>query len=67
MPKGNFNKVALQLYWNRTSTWVSSCKFAAYFENTSERLLLIVTEFYNIHMGKSRKFWKRGTKNFVAS
>ena len=25
------NKVALQLYWNRTSAWVFSCKFAAYF------------------------------------
>ena len=26
--------VALQLYWNRTSAWVFSCKFAAYFQNT---------------------------------
>ena len=34
MPKCNFNKVALQLYWNRTSVWVFSCKFAAYFQNT---------------------------------
>ena len=25
---------ALQLYSNRTSTWVFSCKFAAYFQNT---------------------------------
>ena len=33
MPKCDFNKVALQLYWNRTSAWVFSCKFAAYFEN----------------------------------
>ena len=31
-PKCNFNKVAKQLYWNRTSTWRFSCKFAAYFE-----------------------------------
>ena len=23
-----------QLYWNRTSAWVLSCKFAAYFHNT---------------------------------
>ena len=22
MPKGDFNKVAKQLYWNRTSEWV---------------------------------------------
>ena len=30
----DFNKVALQLYENRTSAWVFSCKFAAYFQNT---------------------------------
>ena len=29
-----FNKVALQLYWNRISTWVFTCKFGAYFHNT---------------------------------
>ena len=34
MPKCDFNKAALQLYRNRTSTWVFSCKFAAYFKNT---------------------------------
>ena len=38
MPKCDFNKVAKQLYWqlywNRTSAWVFSCKFAAYPQNT---------------------------------
>ena len=34
MPKYDFNKVAKQLYLNRTSTWVFSCTFAAYFQNT---------------------------------
>ena len=33
MSKCDFNKVALQLYWNRTLAWVFSCKFAAYFQN----------------------------------
>ena len=33
-PKCNFNKVALQLYWNRTLAWVFSCKFPAYSQNT---------------------------------
>ena len=33
MPKYDFNKVALQLYWNHASAWVF-CKFAAYFQNT---------------------------------
>ena len=34
MQKYDFNKVALQLYWNRTSAWLLSCKFAAFFQNT---------------------------------
>ena len=34
MPKCDFNKVALQLYSDRTSAWVFSCEFAAYFQNT---------------------------------
>ena len=34
IPKCDFNKVALQLYWNDTSAWVFSWKFAAYFQNT---------------------------------
>ena len=34
MPKYDFNKVALQLYWNHTLTWAFFCKFAAYFQNT---------------------------------
>ena len=43
--KRDFNKVALLLYWNRTSAWVFSCKFAIYFQNnfpknTYARLLL---------------------------
>ena len=33
MPKCDFNKVALQLYCNRTFAWVF-CKFVACFQNT---------------------------------
>ena len=33
-PKCNFNKVALQLYWNDTSAWVFSRKFVVYFQNS---------------------------------
>ena len=33
MSKWDFNKVAKQLYWNHTSAWVLSCKFAGYFQN----------------------------------
>ena len=40
--KCDFNKVTLQLYWNRTwAWWVFSSKFAVYFQNTfSSRTLL---------------------------
>ena len=34
MSKCDFNKVAKQLYWNYTSAWVFSCKYAAYFQST---------------------------------
>ena len=34
MPKCDFNKVALQLYSNRTSAWMISCKLYAYFRKT---------------------------------
>ena len=32
--KYDFNNVVKQFYWNLTSAWVFSCKFAKYFENT---------------------------------
>ena len=34
MPKCDFNKVVLLLYWNDTLASVFSCKLAAYFQNT---------------------------------
>ena len=34
MPKCDFTKVVLRLYWNHTSAWVFSCAFAVYFQNT---------------------------------
>ena len=30
MQKCDFNKAAMQLYWNQTLAWVFPCKFAAY-------------------------------------
>ena len=35
MPKSAYNKDAKQLYWSHTLAWLFSCKFAAYFPNTS--------------------------------
>ena len=37
IPKCDFNTVAKQLYWNHTLASVFSCKFAAYFQNTSPK------------------------------
>ena len=34
MTKCDFNKADLHLHRNRTSAWVFSCKFSAYFQNT---------------------------------
>ena len=34
MAKCSFTKVAKLLYWNHTTTWVFSCRFAAYFQST---------------------------------
>ena len=34
VPECGLNKVAKQLYWNRTSAWVFSSKFVTYFQNT---------------------------------
>ena len=56
---------ALQLYWNRTFTWLFSCKFAAYFHNTFLKntsgwlplylisYLLFVQETWNFHKKSS--------------
>ena len=40
MPRCDLNKVAKQLYWNRTLEWMFFCKFAAYFQSifSKERL-----------------------------
>ena len=45
MPKCDFNKVFLKLYGNCTSAWVFY-KFSAYFQNTSEELLLSGTGIF---------------------
>ena len=51
MPKCDFNKVALQLYWNHISALVFSRTFAAYFQNTfyQEHLWVAASEcFWNL-------------------
>ena len=41
MLKCDYNKVALQLYRNHTSAWVFPCKFAAYFQDTFLKNILM--------------------------
>ena len=68
MSKCDFNKVVLQLYWNRTSTWVFSCKFAAYFQNTFS-----LEHLWRSASVKSLKSWDKssrfgawaGSKNWI--
>ena len=50
------NKVALQLYWSRTSACVFSCKFAAYFQNIflEEHLWKTVSGFTKVNSSTSR-------------
>ena len=59
MPKCDFNKVALQLYWNQTLAWVFSYKFAAYFQNIFplEHLWRTASDCKTIS-DKQRLFWK---------
>ena len=56
MPKCDFDKVALQLC---TSTWVISCKFAAYFQNnfSQEHLWVVASGNYLNFFGV--KFWHK--------
>ena len=49
MPKCDFNKVAKPRYWDHTSAYVFSCKYAAYFQNT------ILQEHFRVTAAKSLK------------
>ena len=50
MLKCDFNKAALQIYWNHTSAWVFSCKSAAYFQNTYflEHLWMAASVYFSL-------------------
>ena len=52
IPKCDLNKVAKQLYWNHTSAWVFSHRFAAYFYNTfsQQHLWTAASNYKNIHI-----------------
>ena len=69
MSNCDFNIVALQLYWNHTSEWLFSCKFAACFQNTFSKNIYggVVLEigagqyydwFWSWKSYKSKTFWK---------
>ena len=58
LPKCDFNKVVLQLYWNPTSAGVFSCKFDACFQNTFfyEHLWRAASECSNFEKEQLRKW-----------
>ena len=56
MLKCDFNKVAKQLHLNHTLAWVFSCKYAAFFQNTSGGLLL---HCYSTHKNNFRLYFSR--------
>ena len=58
MPKCDFNKVALQLYWNCTLAWVFSCKFSAYFQNTFSTQHPWMAASANIQSQVPLYFWR---------
>ena len=62
IPKCYFSKVAKQLYWNRTSAWVFSCKFDAYFQNTFSAEHLWVAASQNNH---TLGFFDKYSKKFL--
>ena len=63
MPKCEFNKVAEKLYWYHTSAWVSSCKFAAYFQNTFLKKHLLHNIKKNSGEGEQRQENKGANKS----
>ena len=54
MTKCDFDKVAFELYWNHTSAWVLSCKFAAYFQDIFLQKHLWRVAFVNMVLFKVR-------------
>ena len=61
--KCDFDKVAKQLYWNRTSAWVLSYKFAAYFQNTFYQEHLWAAAFAHSKIWETmktteRRYWR---------
>ena len=68
MPKCHFNKVTKQFYWNRTSAWVFSCKFAA--QLFSEHFFLrtpLVGCFWYFSRRETRKRWLTESNTFWIS
>ena len=68
MPKCDFNKVASHLYWNETSTWVFSSKFAAYyFLNTFSYEQLWKAALLRGNKGKKFKVKKIKLKSYLTN
>ena len=66
MPKCDFNKIAFDLYWNHTSSWVFSRKYAAYIQKPLEgcfwgdkiELVIWSALIYKTKSESDGKFWE---------
>ena len=65
IPKCDFNKIALQLYWNHTSALFSlfSCKIAAYFQNTFFIKALVERCFWTVIPHFSDSYYLQALNN----
>ena len=63
--KFGFKKVALQFYWNQTSAWVFSCKFAAYFQNTFSWEHLWMAVSYSWIWRSNQNIWKYAKRSII--
>ena len=50
MPKGDFQKVALQIYWNHTSAWMFSCNLLHIFRTPLEGSFWVYKKFVLKHL-----------------
>ena len=65
MSKWDYNKAALNLYWNNTSAWVLSCKLTAYFQNTCLKEQLWRVAFVTKKFHKTLTFKTCNIQNIV--
>ena len=57
VPMCDFNKVALQLYWNRTSAWAFSCKFTFLLGTSLDSCFCLSSKLYFFTQRRASRRW----------